>query len=265
MLNLRKIKLNIGTVRPIRVLHFTDAHLTFANDADGAEMQIHARSRGDAFKKEADFPQKSPEEYLREALELSESYDAAVVTGDVLDFTSIENKRVAKEMFRDFDGMCCAGNHEFCPMVGIPDSFERMRKTYGDIRNVFGKDIFFDSRVAGGVNLIAVDNSCFVWTEEQRKRFLKEFEKGYPCLVFCHTPILEANLWHNPSHHDLAVTEKEAEFTRGVTEMLIDEPLVKAFFAGHYHINGEQTLENGKICYVTGGLFKGIATEIEIL
>lgn len=262
-LNSNVIKLHLGLEKPVRILQISDVHLSLADDVDGEDMKIHAAKRRKTFFDEGGYPERDPVGYFEDAMEYSKNFDCTVITGDVLDFTSHANCEMAKKLLAGKDYMFSAGNHEFCPKVGIPDSFERKEKTLSDIQSIFNRDIVFDSRIVGGVNVIAMDNSCFVWTEQQLERLKLEVSRGLPCIILCHVPLTDPHMRHEPSHRDLKPTDEVIEFTRGVTEYIVDEPSIKAVFSGHYH--GNYTEELGeKTGYILGGLFSGTVGEIII-
>lgn len=64
--------------------------------------------------------------------------------------------------------------------------------------------------------------------------------------------------------HHVKPCDGDIDRTRRITSWLVGHPLVKGFFTGHYHVSMTQTLEGGKTCWVTAGLFKGEGTLIEI-
>ena len=152
------ITLHIGLEKPIRILHFTDVHLSLADDIDGEGMKEHAMQRRHEFCREANYPERDPVGYFEEAMEYSKNFDCTVITGDVIDFISHANCQTAKSILAGRDYLFCAGNHEFCPKVGKPDSFERKEQMLEEIRSLFRGDMLFESRIVGGVNIIAIDN-----------------------------------------------------------------------------------------------------------
>ncbi len=257
------VRFHFGLSKPVRILHITDIHLSLADDTDGEDMKRHARERRKTFVEEAGYPERDPVGYLQEAMEYAKEFDCTVITGDMLDFTSHANCKTAKEILAGKDYLFCAGNHEFCPKVGIPDSFARKREKFDEIQSLFRGSMTFESRIVGGVNVISIDNGYYLWTEEQFRVLQAEVAKGMPCLLFCHCPLTEKYLWHEPNHPDLTAGEDEIELTRKVTNYIINEPAIKAVFSGHYHKNGTEVLGE-KTGYILGGLFKGIVGEIEI-
>ena len=254
-------RIHLGLEKPVRILQLTDVHLSLADDVDGDDMKQHAAERRRTFVKEAIYPERDPVGYLEEALDYAKNFDCTIITGDVMDFTSHANKELSKELLAGHDYLFCAGNHEFCPKVGIPDSFERKEKTLDEIQSLYRGNLIFESRIVGGVNLVAIDNSCYIWTEDQFAKLRAEVAKGLPILLFCHSPLTYPQMRHEPSHHDLVPTEEVVAFTKKVTQYIIDEPAIKAVFSGHMHITGREELGQ-KTGYILGGLFKGIVGEI---
>lgn len=257
------INLHLGLKKPVRILQITDVHLSLADDIDGDGMKEHARERRREFIKEASYPERDTVGYLEEAMEYSKDFDCTVITGDVIDFTSHANCETAKRILAGKDYMFCAGNHEFCPKVGVPDSFERKERITDEIQTVFRGNMTFESRIVGGVNVIAVDNSYYTWTEEQFEVLKFEVARGLPCILFCHVPITFNHMRHDPPHKDLGVSEEYKKFILSVNDYIINEPMIKAVFSGHSHITGVTEIGEKKD-YTLGALFKGIVGEITI-
>ena len=257
------ISLHFGLEKPVRILQITDVHLSLADDVDGDDMKVHAAERRREFIKEAKYPERDPIGYFEDAMEYSKNFDCTVITGDVIDFMSHANCQAAREILAGKDYMFCAGNHEFCPKVGIPDSFDRKDRKLGEIQQVFRGDMIFESRIVGGVNVIAIDNSYYTWTEAQLEKLKFEVARGLPCILFCHVPIMADHMRHEPSHRDLGVSEEYKQFVLSVNDYIINEPMIKAVFSGHNHITGVTEIGNKKD-YTLGALFKGIVGEIII-
>jgi predicted MPP superfamily phosphohydrolase len=257
------IQLHLGLEKPVRILQLSDVHLSFADDIDGEDMKVHAAKRRQTFFLEAECPERDPVGYLENAMDYAKHFDCTVITGDVLDFTSHANREIARKLLADRDYMFCAGNHEFCPKVGVPDSFEEKERIFEEIQSIFRGNMVFESRIVGGLNVIVMDNSYFVWTPDQLERLKAEVARGLPCILFCHTPLTDHHMRHEPSHPNLIPDEREIEFTRTVSEYILHEPAIKAIFAGHQHRNSGTVEDLGeKKQYIPGALFKGFVGEI---
>ena len=159
-MKIEKIRLAVGLERPIRIAHLTDIHLSLADDRDPPLID-HAKMRAQVFYEEAACPPKTPSEYFREAMAYAEeTCDLCVITGDVIDFISRKNREEVESILRGKHYFFTAGNHEVCPQVGVPDSFARKADIFGEIQTSFAGDMFFESHVVGGVNLVTIDN-CY--------------------------------------------------------------------------------------------------------
>jgi len=259
-----RIHLHFGLEKPVKILQLSDVHFSLADETDGEDLIKHAAARRNTFFCEAGYPERDPVGFLEDAMEYAKDFDCTVITGDILDFMSHANYVEAHRVLAGKDYMFCAGNHEFCPKVGVPDSFDRKAEKWGEVQSYFRGDMGFESRIVGGVNIIAADNGYYTWTEEQYEQLQKEVAKGYPIVIFCHVPLNCNLLDHNPHHKDLWAPDEVVATTRKVTKYITDEPAFKGIFAGHWHGNGDYELSSGKICHVIGGLFKGIVGEIYI-
>ena len=56
MIRLTHTKLNVGLREPVKILHITDVHLTYANETDTPRHRCLMQKRFDVFQKEGDFP-----------------------------------------------------------------------------------------------------------------------------------------------------------------------------------------------------------------
>lgn len=260
-----KIRIELGLEKPVNISHITDVHLCLADDRD-AHLIAHAAERTGVFYEEAGCPPKTPSEYFREAMEYSENNcDLCIITGDVLDFISKKNIDESREILQDKNYIFTAGNHEFCPRVGVPDSFARRFDVYGDIQSVFKGNMFFESRVIGGVNLVTIDNSYYNYSGLQIDLLEKEIEKGLPIILFSHVPLTDPILELKYHHKDLVPDEYMMEQNRRLLGLVESTELIKAEFSGHWHCRGEKTLFGRVKEFITPGLFKGEFTHIEIL
>ena len=256
---------HFGLEKPVKILHLTDAHLALTYASEGEEVNARSAHRRDVFFREAEFPQRDPVGYLEDAMEYSKQFDCTVITGDVLDLVFERSKDEARRILAGKDYMFCAGNHEFCKH-GVPETFATRKQLAEEVQPIFRGNMFFESRIVGGVNIITVDNSYLLFTEEQLDLLKAEVARGLPILLFCHCPLNDR--WKNPDYY------ASSSFQRGATDEMIEigcrvvryieeEPLIKAIFAGHYHFNATEHLGN-KTTYILGGLFKGIVGEILI-
>ena len=272
---------HIGIPSPIKLLHITDTHICRAYESEGEDKVRLALARSkNAFGEESEI-----ERLLEEALAHAKSNGEKVVfTGDIYDFLSQANFDYLDEKLRDLDYIYAAGNHDFCTAPGADKEDYPFKKQQWKLVAPHIKDnLQFASHLIGGVNLITIDDSYYQFTEGQLDMLRAEADKGYPMVLFMHTPLytplhaaeklkLEpcASLVDAPDDvlavypADRADYQKADEATHRVVEYIKSEPLIKALFAGHTHRNFEEPLDNGIMQYTTGGTFFGQVREIVI-
>ncbi len=256
-----QIHLHLGLEKPIKILHLTDLHLSLASEKDSQEQVEWSAHRRDVFFREAKFPQRDPVAYFEMAMAISDQYDATVITGDILDGLGQGNIDEARRILDGKDYLFCLGNHEYCTQRRGATLDER-DEIEESLRSVFRGDLQLESRIVGGVNLVAINNSYVLFSEEKLQRLKEEAEKGYPILLFCHCP--PNDRWLNPEYYgNPGFTDEDRAAGIQVVEYIKNEPQIKAIFAGHYHFNTTEQLGD-KTSYILGGLFKGIVGEITI-
>ena len=62
MIRITNTKLNVGLDKPIKILHITDIHLTYANENDTPQHHRLMKKRFDVFQEEGGFPPFTPKE-----------------------------------------------------------------------------------------------------------------------------------------------------------------------------------------------------------
>lgn len=261
------IPLHLGLEQPIRILHLTDIHLSLADSEDSEAQNEWATRRRTVFFNEAKAPQRDPVSYFEESMAYSEEFDGTVITGDVLDGLGHSNLEEARRILKDKDYLFCVGNHEFCAMRSDAEK-ERRADVIKELKTVFRGNLSLEGRVVGGVNLVVADNSACYFTKEQFDRLKQEVAKGYPILLFTHCPLEDRMRPLDPEVHGKRIesgiaTEEEIAVTYEMVEYIAQEPLIKATFGGHWHLDTELALGD-KTTYVLAGLFKGIVGEIHI-
>jgi UDP-2,3-diacylglucosamine pyrophosphatase LpxH len=269
--------LHIGLPKPVRLLHITDTHIT--RDDPGRAFPNRYRCFNSDYENCA-------EDYFLQALEYARENNLPVVhTGDLLDYLSEANFAFVDEYFSPVDYLYAAGNHDFCHWVGRAKEdyaykWEMMRRSAPH----FNCNLYFDSRVIGGVNFITIDDSYYLFTEGQLELLKAEAARGLPMVVCMHNPLYEPELARlvmdagNPCAYltdppeDVAATYPEDrrkqqtpdEATRRVSEFLRTEPLVKALITGHTHLNYVGLVDGHLPQITTHGSFAGFVREIVI-
>ncbi|MBR3966338.1 MAG: metallophosphoesterase [Clostridia bacterium] len=253
-------ELNIGIAAPIKVIHFSDTHLTRADGRDDErKIELAKQRRANAFP--------DNEEVYRDTLALvSEGYDAVLHTGDLIDFVSYANLEEAAIFAQTTDCFFAAGNHEFSLYVGEAKEDAAYRnQSLERVQAAFRNDIRFSSRMVGGVNFVAIDNSYYLFEEYQLEGLKKEAEKGLPIILLLHNPIYEESLYEfqmrsSPCAYLVAAPEEKMEcypsyrreqqradeITLEAVEYIKNEPSIKALLCGHLHKDFECELCKGK-------------------
>ena len=265
-----QVQFHFGLERPVRILHLTDAHIVDAYEHESEAHQKFVTWRKRVF----EIPDSTPAKVLEEAMDYGKQFDCTVVTGDVVDCVSEANYDEMRRIFAGRDFMFTLGSHEYIQMhrhaVGTHEHRDSKAEMWDELQKMFVGDMAFDSRIVGGVNIITADNASFAWTEYQYRRFREEVAKGYPILIFTHTPMhmphsktgemyLTKDCYNQMTRYGFS--EEEIQLSREVTDFLVNEPLVKGFFAGHCHLSMDTSYQ-GKPCYLTGALYQKELTEI---
>lgn len=271
-INIVKTELKLGAAAPFKLLHVTDSHIALDDPGeDFGRFQFFSNA----------------EQYFIEMAQYARENNMPMLhTGDFLDFTSRANLDFLDKHLAPLDYMYAAGNHDFCHRVGFAREdhqykLDQMKLTAPHIRS----NLYFDSRVINGVNIITLDNSYYLIREGQIDLLRAEAAKGLPMILAMHNPlftkeyadmILEegnpcAYLCGAPEEYtskypeDRRLQQTPDEATLNAIEYILGEPLIKAVIVGHTHRNYECMLPNGIPQITTSGGYKGYAREITVI
>ena len=280
-MKLIKSTLQIGLEKPVKLLHVTDSHISFVDEFDDARKHALAARLG--------APEK--ETYLYEHIAYSKANcDALIHTGDLFDFVSHANTVKARELLADDHIFFIAGNHEYSQYVGEAweDKAYRMN-SYMQIERDggFGVPMLWNTKIVGGVNIVGIDNSYYLFEDWQMQRLKQEAEKGLPIILAFHDPLFEPSLYdyhfermpHESCTYLVGLDEahlaRYSEFrayqqrpdaaTLRMIDYIKNEPMIKAILTGHVHFNYESKLTDTLPQFVTGGAYEGYARELTIL
>ena len=207
-------------------------------------------------------------------------------TGDLIDFYSPANLEAAERLLElaGVDCFLCAGNHEYTNYSGQhPESPEEQEEARREVPKIFADRLDFASRIIGGVNFIAIDNSSGFFPKESFDFFNAEAARGLPMILLIHIPIYTpgvlAMLRDEENVRDFSLCAIPENLpgagcryapTDAVTlkfvRRLKSEPLLKAVLAGHVHAHRNQMDELAANLpqLVAGGGYYGCGTIIEI-
>ncbi len=273
MLTLKKNTIEIGLEKPLKILHITDSHLPFYCETDSEAMIRHAKSRD----------VESSVQALKEEMKYGEeNCDVIVHTGDLIDFISKPCVEFAREFLKNEKLLFVAGNHEYAKYDGETEDMVYRMNSLHDMNGGLGVNIFFNSRIVGGVNFVGIDDAYHQAEESQLMRLKKEVAKGYPVILFMHAPLYEKELykksydfWNGEicvlgsdtnAHPEVVgdIGEPYAS-TKRFYDYVINEPQIKAVLAGHLHFDFECRLPSGTMQFVTNRGDRGNAREITII
>ena len=275
-LNILKSTVEIGLEKPVKLLHVTDTHLSFEDPDVSYPHHKAFAERNEGYIN-----------YFLQAIEYAKTNNMPILhTGDIINFLSQANFDFAEKHLSDVDYMIAAGNHDFCQVVGYHTEnyiykWENIKKIAPYLKN----NMYFYSRVIGGVNIVMMDDSYYSISEGQIEMLRAEAAKGYPILLCMHVPIFEKSLADavmaegQPCAYVVAPADeylakypddrREQQIADSTTlravEYIKNEPLIKAVVTGHTHINFEAKLDNGVIQFNTGANYKGYVRELTII
>lgn len=259
-------EIKIGIKTPVNLLHVSDTHLTFADERDDARKIKLAEERQKNY-----FP--NNDRNLLEIEQYAKKTGYPILhTGDLIDFVSVANLERVEKFVSDYDVFATAGNHEFSLYVGeAVEDAEYRNQSLDKVQASFKNDIRFDVKKYGEVKIIAIDNSYYRFDEEQYIKLKKELCCDEPVILMLHTPIFEKNLYNrsmsmNPCAYLVSVPEelmaqytqerykqqKEDEYTKKATELILASTNVKAILSGHLHYDYEGEVCEGIKQYITG-------------
>ena len=276
-----KRELNIGLPKPLRVLHISDIHLTYADSRDCEKKRNIAKGRTEAFGKYGDIPALF-DKYMSYG---RENCDLIVCTGDIMDFVSAANLDELRRVCAEDNFIFAVGNHEFAQYIGDPkEDFYYKMQSYTDVQSCVPTNIDFASTVVGGINFVTLDNVYYDFTEKQLELLKAECKKEYPIILCMHTPIYEEKLFDkvtgggkwvsflcgcpteriNYYPKDRFEQQKADDMTMKVAEFITTQPQIKAILSGHCHRFEECTFPSGLVQYVADGTYHDSAIELLI-
>lgn len=281
MLDIIRTTIKIGLDAPLKLLHVTDSHLPLCDARDDERKQALALRKAD----QKDTMVKHLEEEVAYA---QANCDLLVHTGDLIDFVSAANLDYARALLAKENVLYIAGNHDYSQYVG--EAWEDMNYRMNSYMRMgpggIGADMFFTSRVVGGVNFVGVDNAYHQAEDWQTERLRMEVAKGLPVVLFMHVPLFEQALyersrayWQDGSAYVMgcdeahlmpyteyrAAEQRPTAATKRFAEYVNSEPQIKAVLAGHLHFHFESRLPGGAMQYVTALGERGFAREITIV
>ncbi len=258
--------LHIGVKEPFCVFHASDTHIAFADNRETERKITLSEQRKIHFPSaEADL------EFLKKKAQMEQR--TIIYTGDLIDFVSELNFEKAEAFCNSVDIFMSAGNHEFSHYLGEAKEDATYRNiSLARVQKIFRNNIRCSSRIIGGVNFVAIDNSYYIFEKEQLDFLKKETEKEYPVILCVHVPLYTKEFYDfeiksegDPAYL-MSVPEElmqnyspyrfeqqlQDETTAQAYNFIVNCRKVKAILSGHLHENFEGRV-NGKIYQITTG------------
>lgn len=274
-LQIIQTRLEIGLPTPIRFLHITDTHITRDDPFGGRRTKTF----------DVDY-EGCAEDYYFQALAYAQKNALPILhTGDIIDFFSAGNFDFIDRHFDGLDAIYAAGNHDFCHYLGkAKEDYDYKWEKMKEIAPHFKNNLYFDSRVIGGVNFVTMDDSYYMIGDGQIEMLKAEVAKGYPIILAMHVPLYTKELAakvmeKNPCAYVVAAPEalletypeerRTQQMPDGATlravEYIKNEPMIKALVVGHTHLNFEENLTKTLPQYATHGSFAGYVREFTVV
>lgn len=257
---------HIGLKEPFCVLHASDTHITFADNRDTERKLELSQGRNRIFP--------TAEENLEFLKEKACKEERTIIyTGDLIDFVSEMNFEKAEDFCKSVDIFMSAGNHEFSHYVGeAKEDAEYRNISLSRVQRIFNNDIRCSSRIIGGVNFVAIDNSYYLFEKEQIDFLKKETEKEYPVILCVHVPLYTRELYdlevkqkgdpaylmsvpeelmqsYTPHRYE---QQKQDEITAEAFDFIVNCKNIKGILAGHLHKDFEGMINNDTPQLITG-------------
>jgi len=244
--------LSLGAEKPFTLLHISDLHLSEADRTESPERRAFAESRRQCFP------------FAPEAVGFIKEYVKKtgypiVNTGDLLDFITPENLRLARELAESTDMLFVAGNHEYwhCPnnrfhYDDVYETYEKKNESLSLVSEALGTDVRFFHREIRGVNLVGIDDTDYCIDEAIFEKLKAVEAQGKPIALFMHIPLysphlgkeakysLNAPQYYFENCDPVDVWERKPdERTVAICEYIRNAPLIKCVISGHTHQNLE--------------------------
>lgn len=279
-MRLIKTMVDVGAIKPFKLAHFSDLHLTLVDGRDDDTNILHAeeRLRQNRWEfKNAVYNYAYIMEYVKENPDTQ-----LVCTGDMFDFITERNLEAAKTMMDETGCFFAVGNHEFHNVEmhrGAKETPEYKATVYDRVQKYFNNDLEFAKKEINGVNLVAIDNSFHQMNKIQLQQLKMVVAEGKPIILLVHVPlyneaIREATRRYLYDQHklnrpspfmgapesaarfyneyiDVYEQSKPNEETKEAHEYIVNEKLIKCILTGHLHFDFETMLGN-KMQLMTG-------------
>lgn len=287
-LNVIKTTVNIGLENPVSFLHLTDTHIVRDDEKENGRAAVFGTT------------DEQIEDYFFKALDYAKKNNLPIVhTGDLVDYITPANLSFLDEFLSNVDYILAPGSHDYVHLIpgakeyrdwidaGGAENAEYKAKQIKVIAPHIKNDMTFASRLIGGVNIVAIDNSYLNISDAQLDALKKEVTKGYPIVVAMHIPIHtkalqelkivpRENLCSSPEEQkEHAIRNNRPELAENIRiyddstwraiEYIKSEPLIKVVLAGHRHFDHFDEYADDKFQIISRANCLGSAREITLV
>ena len=269
-----------GLEKATTLLHITDSHL------NATDLRVGTDIFEESYRTYV-FDELETKMHFERTLEYANRLqaDCVVLTGDIVNGATQGNTDYLESRLSTLRSpyLYTFGNHDW-EYPGKPWGGATRSEHHGAFRRLMQTDPFAQSVVAGGINLVAIDNSTYQVSEAQLAFMKEQLARGLPTLLFMHIPIYVPSLledvmkkWHAPIMMAAECWDEEARrrWMVGETEpstaeffrLLNDNPHENLIgvFCGHVHFPHRDAFGRGSVQYVTKHGFEGGYRVIRLL
>ena len=277
-----KTQIKAGLKKTLRFLHVSDSHNVPWDNRTPKQEKL-AKQRRKSFSKAS--------QYWQMCLDYSKNKNLPILhTGDVFDFYNPASLEFLNSQVMPNVVAYAVGNHELSLKYGTHRDGLPTQEMKDAVSKSTGYDIAFSSRVIDGLNIIAMDNGYYQFTEAQLEKLEAEIKRGLPILILCHIPIYSDEIFEKdfayktsknpklkvasavgipPNQLEKCIASaREARrataTTMKVVSILQNNPLIKGILCGHVHHTLSSVMPSGAVQACIGGGYSGWAQEITI-
>jgi predicted MPP superfamily phosphohydrolase len=184
-------------VKPTRVFHITDTHLSL-DDERGGKYRDFSKRMASAYKSNSHFRTGEPyttKESFEQTLKLAQKQevDFLALTGDIFSFPSQAAVEWAFQKLTDtgLPFAYVAGNHDW-HYEGMKGSARQLRDTWSEkhLKPMYqGNQPLYAAYDLNGVRFIGIDNSTYEILPDQLAFFKKQTQSDMPLILLMHIPL----------------------------------------------------------------------------
>jgi len=247
-------------VKPTRIFHITDTHLSI-DDERGVKYLDFSKRMARAYKSNSHFQtgeNYSTKENFERTLELAikQKVDFLALTGDIFSFPSQAAVDWVLQKLSDtgIPFAYVAGNHDW-HYEGMKGSSQQLRQTWSEkhLKPMYqGSKPLYAAYDFNGVRFVCIDNSTYEILPEQLAFFRVQTQSDIPLILLMHIPLYMPGRsmgfgcanpnWGETSDRNFRIERREKWRKGGHTKVTMDfyeevfnAPNLLAVLAGHTH------------------------------